>query len=131
MAEELRRDMQFKKIIFAFRSVHSSRTLVRQAVFPVPGAPQMYKLPGVEPSSDVDTNSFITDNSFSRPTKSLGMELWRTYDMRDELILLVFILIEKIFRFSHPSQSFKFSRTLEKIHAPVKLLTLWVIYRVP
>ena len=95
MAEELRRDMQFKTIIFAFRSVHSSRTLVRQAVFPVPGAPQMYKLPGVEPSSDVDTNSFITDNSFSRPTKSLGMELWRTYDMSDELLSLVFILIEK------------------------------------
>ena len=52
----------------------SSMILVKQAVFPVPGAPEMYKLPGFPFGRWLSRNDLISVISFSRHTKLSGCE---------------------------------------------------------
>ena len=52
----------------------SSMILVKQAVFPVPGAPEMYKLPGFPFGRWLCRNDLISAISFSRHIKLSGCE---------------------------------------------------------
>ena len=52
----------------------SSMILVKQAVFPVPGAPEMYKLPGFPFGRWLSRNDLISAISFSRHIKLSGCE---------------------------------------------------------
>ena len=52
----------------------SSMILVKQAVFPVPGAPEMYKLPGFPFGRWLCRNDLISAISFSRHSKLSGCE---------------------------------------------------------
>ena len=52
----------------------SSMILVKQAVFPVPGAPEMYKLPGFPFGRWLCRNDLISAISFSRHIKLSGWE---------------------------------------------------------
>ena len=52
----------------------SSMILVKQAVFPVPGAPEMYKLPGFPFGRWLCRNDLISVISFSRHSKLSGCE---------------------------------------------------------
>ena len=55
----------------------SNIIFVKQAVFPVPGAPDMYRLPGFPFSRWFCRNFLISVISFSRHSKLLGCEEWR------------------------------------------------------